>query len=211
MSFTTTLAFGESVTSKEEALTLCQDTAKNMSLSSYSCTWSGEEVYSYNNENNNYDKNTNTEMTYDNKDLAVYWYNFHIKNDTYPIIMCETQHKMFALTPVRDPNCPRTFDQAMRIPCWAEAIDKELTKFEINSCLTYVEYNGQHLVPMMWLFSIKTDGTHKARLVGRGDLMKAYVDFDPDAVYCGNVSSCSIKMCIAIAAKDKLEMRGGDL
>jgi Reverse transcriptase (RNA-dependent DNA polymerase) len=166
---------------------------------------------SNNNENNNYDKNTNTEMTYDNKDLAVYWYNFHIKNDTYPIIMCETQHKMFALTPVRDPNCPRTFDQAMRIPCWAEAIDKELTKFEINSCLTYVEYNGQHLVPMMWLFSIKTDGTHKARLVGRGDLMKAYIDFDPDAVYCGNVSSCSIKMCIAIAAKYKLEMRGGDL
>ena len=125
--------------------------------------------------------------------------------------MCETQHKMFALTPVRDPNCPRNFDQAMRIPCWAEAIDKELTKFETNSCLTYVEYNGQHLVPMMWLFSMKTDGTHKARLVGRGDLMKAYVDFDPDAVYCGNVSSCSIKMCVAIAAKYKLEMRGGDL
>jgi Reverse transcriptase (RNA-dependent DNA polymerase) len=164
-----------------------------------------------NNQNNGYDTNTNEETQYNNNDLAVYWYNFHIKNDTYPIIMCETQHKMFALTPVRDPNCPRNFEQAMRIPCWAEAIDKELTKFETNSCLTYVEYNGQHLVPMMWLFSIKTDGTHKARLVGRGDLMKAYVDFDPDAVYCGNVSSCSIKMCVAIAAKYKLEMRGGDL
>ena len=56
---------------------------------------------------------------------------------------------------------------------------------------------------MMWLFNIKTDGTHKARLVGRGDLMKAYVDFDPD--------SCSIKMCVAIAAKYKLEIRGGDI
>ena len=99
----------------------------------------------------------------------------------------------------------------MKIPCWAEAINKELTNFEINSCLTYVEYNGQHLVPMMWLFNIKTDGTHKARLVGRGDLMKAYIDFDPDAVYCGNVSACSIKMCVAIAAKYKLEMKGGDL
>ena len=59
--------------------------------------------------------------------------------------------------------------------------------------------------------AVQTDGTHKARLVGRGDLIKAYVDFDPDAVYCGNVSSCSIKMCVAIAAKYKLEMRGGDL
>ena len=66
-------------------------------------------------------------------------------------------------------------------------------------------------MPMMWLFNIKTDGTHKARLVGRGDLMKAYVDFDPDAVYCGNVSSCSIKMRVAIASKYKLEVRGGDL
>ena len=170
----------------------------------------GKDVSS-NNQNNGYDINTNEEIQYNNNDLAVYWYNYHIKNDTYPIIMCETQHKMFALTPVRDPNCPRNFEQAMKIPCWAEAIDKELTKFEVNSCLTYVEYNGQHLVPMMWLFSIKTDGTHKARLVGRGDLMKAYIDFDPDAIYCGNVSSCSIKMCIAIAAKYKLEMRGGDL
>ena len=164
-----------------------------------------------NNDNNDYDKNTNEENLYNNDDLAVYWYNFHIKNDTYPLIMCETQHNMFALTPVRDPNCPRTYEQAMKIPSWAAAIDKELTKFEINHCLSYVPYNGQHLVPMMWLFNIKTDGTHKARLVGRGDLMKAYVDFDPDAVYCGNVSACSIKMCVAIAAKYKLEMRGGDL
>ena len=163
------------------------------------------------NQKNEYNTNTNEETQYNDNDLAVYWYNYHIKNDTYPIIMCETQHKMFALNPIRDPNCPRTFDQAMKIPCWAEAINKELTKFEINSCLTYVEYNGQHLVPMMWLFNIKTDGTHKARLVGRGDLMKAYIDFDPDAVYCGNVSACSIKMCVAIAAKYKLEMKGGDL
>jgi hypothetical protein len=57
---------------------------------------------------------------------------------------------------------------------------------------------------MMWLFTIKTDGTFKARLVGRGDLMQPYVDFDPNAVYCGNVSACYIKMCLSIAAKYKL-------
>ena len=69
-----------------------------------------------NNQNIGYDNNTNEEVQYNNNDLAVYWYNYHIKNDTYPLIMCETQHKMFALTPVRDPNCPRNFEQAMRIP-----------------------------------------------------------------------------------------------
>ena len=41
--------------------------------------------------------------------------------------------------------------------------------------------------------------------------MQPYVDFDPNAVYCGNVSACSIKICISIAAKYKLIMRGGDL
>jgi hypothetical protein len=36
---------------------------------------------------------------------------------------------------------------------------------------------------MMWTFVIKSDGTKQARLVGRGDLMLPYIDFDPYAVY----------------------------
>ena len=64
---------------------------------------------------------------------------------------------------------------------------------------------------MMWLFDIKTDGTRKARLVGRGDMMFPWVDFDPNAVYCGNVAASSIKIALIIAATYKLIMRGGDL
>ena len=64
---------------------------------------------------------------------------------------------------------------------------------------------------MMWLFIIKTDGTKKARLVGRGDMMIPWIDFDPNAVYCGNVSASSIKIAMVIAALYKLEMGGGDL
>ena len=89
----------------------------------------------------------------------------------------------------------------MAIPEWKNAIDTELKKFEKNSCLHVVPYIDQHLVPMMWLFSIKTDGTKKARLVGRGDMMIPLVDFDPDAVYCGNVSSRNVdgtKHCSSI-------------
>ena len=51
------------------------------------------------------------------------------------------------------------------------AINKERGKFELNNCLKEVPYTAQHLVPMMWLFNIKTDRTKKARLVGRGDIM----------------------------------------
>ena len=35
-----------------------------------------------NNNNNDYDKNTNEKNLYNNDDSAVYWYNYHIKNDT---------------------------------------------------------------------------------------------------------------------------------
>ena len=41
--------------------------------------------------------------------------------------------------------------------------------------------------------------------------MQPWVHFHPDQVYCENVCACSIKICLAIAAKYKLTMRGGDL
>lgn len=140
----------------------------------------------------------------------VYWYSFVVRNEEYAKSMIETQH-FNKLGAPRDPNVPSDFYKASLIPEWKDSINKECEKFAKNDCFTIVPYNGQHLVPMMWMFTIKTDGTKKARLVGRGDLMKPYIDFDPNAVYCGNVSACSIKMCISIAAKYKLTMRGGDL
>ena len=140
----------------------------------------------------------------------VYWYHYHVRNTEYPLIMCEVQHyKKIKIG--KDPRVPQNYHKAIHIPEWKEAIDKELAKFEKNLCLQIVPYNNQHLVPMMWTFVIKSDGTKKARLVGRGDLMLPYIDFDPYAVYCGNVTASSIKICVAIAAKYKLIMKGGDL
>ena len=65
---------------------------------------------------------------------------------------------------------------------------------------------------MMWLFNIKTDGTRKVRLAGRGDMVMPWVDFDPNAVYCNNVAASSfIKIALVIAAIYKLVLRGEDL
>jgi hypothetical protein len=64
---------------------------------------------------------------------------------------------------------------------------------------------------MMWLFNIITDGTHKARLVARGDQMIPYIDFDSNAVYCDNVSACSTKIAAKIAATYQLVKRDGDI
>ena len=146
----------------------------------------------------------------DENDEPVYWYSFYARNEEYARSMCETQHYSKMATPT-DPRVPKCFKQAVRIPAWKEAIDKECGKFDKNDCFTVVPYNGQQLVAMMWLFNIKTDGTFKARLVARGDLMKPFVHYHPNDVYCGNVSATSIKIAVAIAAAYKLTMRGGDL
>ena len=39
------------------------------------------------------------------------------------------------------------------------------------------------------------------------DLMIPWVDFKPKEIYCGNITTCGIKLVLAI----KLRMRGGDL
>ena len=146
----------------------------------------------------------------DENGQPIYWYNYFVRSDEYAKTMCETQH--FSKIGIeRDPRVPTTFRQAAIIPAWKEAIDKECEKFSKNSCFTLAPHTGQHLVPMMWTFTIKTEGTFKARLVGRGDLMIPFVDFSPNKAYCGNVLATSIKIAITIAAKYKLTMRGGDL
>ena len=73
----------------------------------------------------------------------------------------------------------RMIKQKQSLPLWAKAISTELEKFRAHNCLLLAHFTGQHLVPMKWIFSIKTDGTYKARLVGRGDLMIPWIDFNP--------------------------------
>jgi hypothetical protein len=146
----------------------------------------------------------------DDDNIAQYWFNALTSGYEVHLSNVETQHFTLTVT-LKDSSVPKTFWQAMSDPLWADAIDKELTKFEFNKCFVEVPFVNQHLVPMMWLFNVKTDGTRKARLVGRGDLMIPWVDFNPNAVYCGNVAASSIKMALVIAAMYKLVMRGGDL
>ena len=128
--------------------------------------------------------------------------------DPYPAefgrVVLETQHwrstKLLCALEVRDPRVPTSYDKAVILPLWTAAITTELGKFRDHNCLVMTPFTGQHLVPMKWLFSIKTDGTYKARLVGRGDLMIPWVDFNPKAIYCGNITACGIKLVLAIAA-----------
>ena len=143
-------------------------------------------------------------------DDMVYWSHFTSPSAPFPVHLFSVLHYDLAVK-IQDPYIPKDFWTAMQSPDWESAINTERAKFETNNCFRSVPFTGQHLVPMMWLFTIKTDGTKKARLVGRGDLMIPWVDFNPFAVYCGNVNASSIKIALTIAAAYKLTMRGGDL
>ena len=95
------------------------------------------------------------------------------------------------------------------IPECRKANETELEKLRAHNCLITAIYDGQHLVPIKWIFTIKTNGTYKARLVGRGDLVLPWIDFNPKEIYCGNISACGIKLVLTIAASYKLRLRGG--
>ena len=83
-------------------------------------------------------------------------------------VILETQHwkstKLLCAVEVRDPRVPTSSDKAIVLPLWAAAITTELGKFRDHNCLIMTPYTGQHLVPMKWIFSIKTDCQCKIRL-----------------------------------------------
>ena len=112
-----------------------------------------------------------------------------------------------------DMSIPRNFHEAMCHPNekWQGATDKERSKFENNFLLSYVPYKGQKLQRFQWIFGRKEDSTEKSRLVLLGNRMVPGKDFDASKTYCGNVSSSSMKIATAIAAKYLLIMRKGDL
>ena len=111
---------------------------------------------------------------YDEDGNIQYWYNMNYNlstevehGDPYPAefsrVILETQHlrstKLLCALEVRDPRVPTSYDKAIVIPLWAVAITTELGKFGDHNCLVMTPFTGQHLVPMKWIFSIKTDGT----------------------------------------------------
>jgi hypothetical protein len=55
---------------------------------------------------------------------AVYWYNTFVNTHEYAYSMVETTHINHSIA-IKDPDVPKTFWAAMRIPEWAAAINKE--------------------------------------------------------------------------------------
>ena len=96
--------------------------------------------------------------------------------------------------------CPMSFKKAFLLSDWHPPVFKEMDNFIYNNCFHWIKDIGQRRLIMMWLFSIKSDTSLKARLVVRGNLCQPGIDYNPEDVYCGNVTATSIKSFFALSA-----------
>ena len=103
-----------------------------------------------------------------------YWYNLALNDRTkikqgqidqaeFSFRVLEKTHwefiKRLCFMMIKDPRIPKSYEEAMTIPEWRKTIETVPEKFRPHNCLIMAIYDGQHLVPMKWIFSIKTDGT----------------------------------------------------
>ena len=112
----------------------------------------------------------------------------------------------------RDPD-PRSVAEALSRPDaaeWQRAIDEELA-----SCMEYEVWEevdlppGKQALPSRMVLERKRDGRYKARLVAGGHKQQQGLDFDETyAPVCG---LRTLRMVIAVAAHEKLEMRQFDI
>ena len=116
------------------------------------------------------------------------------------------------------PPLPRSFDEACRIPHWAEAIDREYNAHIRNNTWKYVKLTpDMKPVPFKWAFRAKAVNAdrmmylYKARCNLRGDLQEAGVDFDPDALYAPVAGHESILLLFNYSAAEGLDVEGCDV
>ena len=74
-------------------------------------------------------------------------------------------------------SVPRSYSRAVARPGeegtkWKKAADEEVQAMKKNAVWSRVDNlpTGTEVIPAMWIFSVKNDGRHKARLVAIGKL-----------------------------------------
>jgi hypothetical protein len=103
---------------------------------------------------------------------------------------------------------PKSFREAKNSanwPAWEEAMDREIAVIGRSGTYMLVPREGQHVLPNMWVFTIKTDSAgvllkYKARLVVLGNRQIAGLEFNLAAIYSPVVRTTSLRLFLAIAA-----------
>ena len=77
-------------------------------------------------------------------------------------------------------DLPRTADQALsgldKLE-WKQAMDREMASIHENKTWRVVQNKGQRTVKCRWVFTRKSDGSYKARIVAKGFSQRPGFDF----------------------------------
>lgn len=110
-------------------------------------------------------------------------------------------------------SCPSRFNEAWNHPIddskikWRQAIEKELSDMENKSVWEKVKRNtipdNKKIIGNKWVFKVKSNGTHRARLTGLGYSQIPGIDFSEN--YALVLKDATFRILIVIMLKLKLE------
>ena len=109
---------------------------------------------------------------------------------------------------------PRTRKQAHSTdaPGWTAAELKEIDNHRSNASWTLIDRSelptDRRVIPLIWVYKIKRDGTLKARLCVQGSSQLQGPDFDQ--TFCAAMRGTSLRVLSSIAASRNLNMRRWD-
>lgn len=113
------------------------------------------------------------------------------------------------------PAPPVTVAQALSDPRWAQAHHKEVKALEANDVFTVVHPSevppGRKAMRGRMLYTVKQDGSFKARFVANGRAQKEGLDYLKDHVSSPVLRMASFRVCLALAAKLGLHAHSMDV
>lgn len=105
-----------------------------------------------------------------------------------------------------------TYADCMKDPNWREAIKEEIDSLNKNNVWDLVPKSqaiGKETVSSRWVFKIKDNGDHKARLVARGCEQGDKIDFKE--TYSPVVDTTNLRVLLALASQSSIKIKTFDV
>lgn len=106
-----------------------------------------------------------------------------------------------------------SFESQISDPKWKMAVQDEMDSLNKNQVWKYVDIDkaaGQPVISSRWIFKIKEDGTHRARLVARGFEQSTH-SLDYSQTYSPVVDTSNLRALLALAAYNNLSIKTFDV